>query len=149
MRRLAQFDCAAYCVPFRFACAGNSESGMVHSIRLHGFRYVGRRFNRSFVTQHPRAAVLDCWSRAVLYAFLLCVNNSKNVFILWSEAVRPARTFRGSGIRNLFSKWHHPEYLKLKNRQLRPIRSSQHFQSCVPTLLNPLVFADLRGNSIK
>ena len=101
------------------------------------------------VTQHPRAAVLDCWSRVVLYAFLLCVNNSKNVFILWSEAVRPARTFRGSGIRNLFSKWHHPEYLKLKNRQLCPIRSSQHFQSCVPTLLNPLVFADLRGNFIK
>ena len=31
---------AAYCVPFRFACAGNSESGMVHSIRFHGFRYV-------------------------------------------------------------------------------------------------------------
>ena len=22
--RLAQFDCAAYCVPFRFACAGDS-----------------------------------------------------------------------------------------------------------------------------
>ena len=148
VRRLAQFDCAAYCVPFRFACAGNSESGMVHSIRLHGFRYVRRRFSRSFVTQHPRAAVLDCWSRAVLYAFLLCVNNSKNVF-LWSEAVRPARTFRGSGIRNLFNKWHHPEYLKLKNRQLRPIHCSQHFQSCVPTLLNPLVFADLRGNFIK
>ena len=58
--RLAQFDCAAYCVSFRFACAGNSESGMVHSIRLHGFRYVRRRFNRSFVTQHPRTAVLDC-----------------------------------------------------------------------------------------
>lgn len=51
---------AAYCVPFRFACAGNSESGMVHSIRFHGFRYVGRHFSRSFVTQHPRAAVLDC-----------------------------------------------------------------------------------------
>lgn len=135
---------AAYCVPFRFACAGNSESGMVHSIRLHGFCYLRRRFSRSFVTQHPRAAVLDCWSRAVLYAFLLCVNKSKNVFTLWSEAVRPARTFRGSGI--MYStKWHHPEYLKLKNRQLRPIHSSQHFQSCVPTLLNPLVFADLRG----
>lgn len=58
--RLAQFDCAAYCVPFRFACAGNSESGMVHSIRFHGFRYVRIRFSRSFVTQHPRAAVLDC-----------------------------------------------------------------------------------------
>ena len=51
---------AAYCVPFRFACAGNSESGMVHSIRFHGFRYVRIRFSRSFVTQHPRAAVLDC-----------------------------------------------------------------------------------------
>nr|DAT35636.1 MAG TPA: hypothetical protein [Caudoviricetes sp.] len=32
------------------------------------------------------------------------------------------------------TKWHHPEYLKLKNRQLRPIHSSQHFESCVPTL---------------
>nr|DAE36872.1 MAG TPA: hypothetical protein [Caudoviricetes sp.] len=59
---------------------------MVHSIRFHGFRYVRRCFNRSFVTQHPRAAVLDCQSRAVLYAFLLCVNNSKSVFTLWSEA---------------------------------------------------------------
>lgn len=51
--RLAQSDCAAYCVPFRFACAGNSEFDMVHSIRFHGFRYVRRCFNRSFVTQHP------------------------------------------------------------------------------------------------
>ena len=51
---------AAYCVPFRFACAGNSESGMVHSIRFHGFRYARIRLSRSFVTQHPRAAVLDC-----------------------------------------------------------------------------------------
>lgn len=25
------------------------------------------------------------------------------------------------------TKWHHPEYLKLKNRQLRPIHCSQHF----------------------
>lgn len=58
--RLAQSDCAAYCVPFRFACADNSEFDMVHSIRFHGFRYVRRCFNRSFVTRHPRAAVLDC-----------------------------------------------------------------------------------------
>lgn len=35
-------------------------SGMVHFVRFHGFRYVGRRFSRSFVTQHPRTAVLDC-----------------------------------------------------------------------------------------
>ena len=38
--------------------------------------------------------------------------------------MRPARTFRGSGI--MYStKWHHPEYLKLY-RQLRPIHCSQH-----------------------
>ena len=32
---------AAYCVPFRFACAGNSESGMVHSIRFTAFATSG------------------------------------------------------------------------------------------------------------
>lgn len=84
-------------------------------------------------------------SLAPSYMPFFCVSIIQRTSFLWSEAVRPARTFRGSGIRNLFSKWHHPEYLKLKNRQLRPIHSSQHFLSCVPTLLNPLVFADLRG----
>nr|DAF27584.1 MAG TPA: hypothetical protein [Caudoviricetes sp.] len=75
----------------------------------------------------------------------LCVSTNQRTSLLCGrKRSRTARTFRGSGIRNLFSKWHHPEYLKLKNRQLRPIHSSQHFLTCVPTLLNPLVFADLR-----
>ena len=57
--RLARSTCSllrslSLCLCRRFV------SGRVHSIRFHGFRYVRRRFSRSFVTQHPRAAVLDC-----------------------------------------------------------------------------------------
>ena len=129
---------AAYCIPFCFACADNSEFDMVHSIRFHGFRYVRRCFNRSFVTRHPRAAVLDCQSRAVLYAFLLCVNNSKSVFTLWSEAESNRRN--------------HPRLRRKKKAGDSKKSERLSIQSLVPIapsnlVKNPLVFADLRADN--
>lgn len=59
VRRLARSTCSLL-RSFSLCLCRQFVSGMVHSIRFHGFRYVGRRFSRSFVTQHPRAAVLDC-----------------------------------------------------------------------------------------
>lgn len=96
---LAQSDCAAYCVPFRFACAGNScpawfilsacTAFATLEYALAGLPLLSILGRRSWIV-----------SLAPSYMPFFCVSIIQRAFLLCGrKRSRTAETIRGSGVR--------------------------------------------------